>query len=197
MSVHNQSNLHASSASPGQILKRQQRRPVRPDQGRSEYNDGSTTVRGDLFEPNLHVAALIERGVLLAPLIVQWEYQVPAERSFGKWLKTKELLLSDVRFGIDVRTRNVRYCGTYIQSRSVSGGDMVHEEMSMTACTTLWGFKSTEAMDHMFDLCGGRVDRVSIVETDLRDFVLGLKTYIHDAGAQHFQQRVLTSAAVV
>jgi hypothetical protein len=189
-----------SMPSPGEILKQKARRSNKPETGTGIATDADDiTIASNPFRGNQMSQALIERRVMLAPLLVQWNYHVSAVKPFAKWLRTRELILSDARLAINDDTAGAHYFGTYIaqthhQTTSDAASDNVGQE---TACQTLWGFSNEGAMTHMFDLCRGKIERISIVETDLRDFVTGLKAHIRTAGVQHFSQSVFVSPAAM
>jgi hypothetical protein len=196
MPIPGQNDRTFSSPSPGQILKGQSNRQRLPASTGTARTAGTIEVGSNPFASDPYGAALIERGVLLAPLLVQWSYKVASARPFAKWLKTKELLMSDARLGIDDQTLGVHYFGTYIEQPAHT--ETEHDQAAGTVnCQTLWGFSDEDAMNHMFELCRGTVERVSIVESDLRDFVTGLKTYIQETGSSHFSQNVLLAPAAV
>lgn len=162
-----------------------------PSQSRS---GGTASIPANLFASDPHTNALVERGVRLAPLIVQWHYQVLAARPFAKWLKTKEIILADARLSINENTDGIHYFGTYITPAGDAVADRADGPPPLVACQTIWGFSNEAAMAHMFELCRGNVERVSIVEYDLRDFVAGLKAQIHNAGGS-FEQTVMIAPA--
>ncbi len=194
-----------ATPSPGHILKQKSARSQQ-GQGSPQRHVSppavavvSVDVPCNPFRPIGFADALIERGVMLAPLLVVWNYRIAAARSFAKWLKTQDIILSDARLSLNEDTVGAHYFGTYIaQQPPVNRGDGAGLSSSTpVAAQTLWGFSSEAAMLHMFDLCRGRIDRVSIVENDLRDFVLGLKAHINQAGQAHFSQTVLLAPVVL
>jgi len=196
MAVPNGNDRNFTSPSPGQILKQQVRRPRPSGSPEAHSGDGTLAVSRNPFDVDIHSAALMQRGVLLAPLLIQWRYKVTAARPFAKWLKTKELLLSDARLGINEQTAGVHYFGTYIVEPEQAGAEH-HQTLEAVDCQTVWGFAEEEAMEHMFDLCRGKVERVSIVENDLCDIVMGLKNFIRETGSSHFSQTVLVAPAAI
>lgn len=211
-----------SQPSPGAILKQQARDTaigVKGPQRRSgDATETDSYITGDPFAQSFFADALLERGVMLAPLIVQWEYRVPAAKPFAKWIRTKDILLSQARLDLNENTVGVRYFGTYISQTNTPAdgaasadntpdketgrgqvglsGEVGSGEIGVI-CKTLWGFANEASMNHMFDLCRGQIKRVSIVETDLKDFVHGLKGHIRQVGAEHFKQSAFVSSAVV
>jgi hypothetical protein len=187
-----------AAPSPGEILKKQAQHATA--RRSSAAADTGIDVACNPFQPNMHIEALTERGVLLAPLLVQWRYHVGAAKPFAKWLRTKDIILSKARLGINANTDGVHYFGTYIVQEDIlpdSDDGTASPPGPPVACQTLWGFTSEEAMVHMFDLCRGRIERVSIVETDLRDFIIGLKKHIREAGVEHFDQSVMVAPAAL
>ena len=71
-----------AAPSPGQILRQAPRAPASTGAD-AEHKAGGVELRRDPFRPDIHIAALMERGVLLAPLVVQWHYKVAAARPFA------------------------------------------------------------------------------------------------------------------
>lgn len=208
MSVRDPESHVFARPSPGEILRRQDRNiyphgtpahqapSIEINQNRHERIDTGVDIPAETFRSDFFVAALQERGVLLAPLIVQWHYKIGSARNFFKWLKTREFLISPARLGIHPITSNIRYFGTYLEQGVAADG--LHDETeTLVSGQTLWGFGSEESMTHLFQLCRGNVERLNIVETDLRDFVLGLKSQIGDVGLEHFSQRVLVTPATL
>lgn len=182
-----------SSPSPGQILSR-----LRPP---SVSESPAIEVSYDPFRPIGLAQALRERGVMLAPVLVVWHYKVVAAKPFARWLRTKDILLSGARLSLQPDTAETHYFGTYILQgtppMAANSDNLAASDSALVSVQTLWGFSSELAMTHMFDLCGGRVERVSIVENDLRDFVSGLREHINQAGKSHFSQSVLLASVVV
>lgn len=162
----------------------------------------------DPFRPDGYADALGERGVTLAPLLVRWRYRLPEVTAFAQWLKTHEIILADARLVLTPETAGVHYFGTYIVQPlgaarirpNEPAGDGVGAQSAVSAAIataeTQWGFSSQSALDRFYDLCSGRPVRLSIVEQDLRTFVSGLKSRIHEAGDAHFCQSVLLASAV-
>ena len=206
-------NEATSGLSPGQILKAQQRKKAnrmtprgvvggvagegRAGGGAEHARQGAVEVSGRTFRADDFVTALKDRGVLLAPIVVEWRYEIQSDTRFSKWIKTKDILLSGARLGVHAATAGVHYFGTYLEqsAEAVWASEDAHDPLHFA--TTIWGFSDEDSMHHMFRLCRGEIDRVSIVETDLRDFVLGLKAQIAEAGNGRFTQRVLVAAATV
>lgn len=160
------------------------------------------------FRPNCHADALAERGVMLAPLLVRWHYRLTEATSFAQWLKRHEIILADARLVLTPETAAVHYYGTYIaqpptgprvRDNERTGDAASADDLFASpgpAAETLWGFSSESALNHFYNLCSGRVARLSIVDEDLRTFVAGLKSHVHEAGDAHFRQTVLLAAAV-
>ncbi len=181
-----------SSPSPGQILSRS--RP--PSVGENPAID----VSSDPFRPIGLAQSLKERGVMLAPVLVVWHYKVMAAKPFARWLRTKDILLSGARLSLQPETAETHYLGTYILQGTpptATSDNLAASDRALVAVQTLWGFSSKLAMTHLFDLCRDRIERVSIVENDICDFVSGLRQYINQAGKSHFSQSVLLASVVV
>lgn len=204
MTKRQQSSRSFSTPSPGALLRSgaARRRFETMEKARREPERGDVEVGGDPFSPSPFVAALRERGVMLAPLLVQWNYKVRTALPYAKWLKSKEVLLSGARFMVNDETAGIHYFGTYVLQGAPEAGEANTKPGGAVpgdgvVCQTLWGFSDEAAMLHMFELCRGRVERVSIVESDLRDFVVGLKGFVNEAGASSFTQSVLVSPAAM
>ena len=147
------------------------------------------TIGFDPFKPNPHSEAMRERGLMMAPMLVVWHYRVASAKAFAKWVATKDIVLSSARLSILPETAPIHYFGTYVEP--------LESPHDPAGCRTIWGYSDSEAMTHMHDLCRGSVDRIAIVQNDLKDFVLGLKRHIRDGGTAHFRQQVLVSTCVV
>ena len=182
-----------SNPSPGQILSR----------ARQEAAAAGTAIDASRapFGPTLLGAALKERGVVLAPVLVVWHYRVVAANPFARWLRTKDIILSGARLGLRSETADTHYFGTYFLQpplpTAAVPGQRATSAIAPMMVQTFWGFSSEAAMEHMFDLCRGRIDRVSIVENDLYDFVSGLREHMDQAGQSHFSQAVLLAPATL
>jgi len=182
-----------STLSPGEILKRSPPRRLPQTPSVSDQRE-PLEIAGDPFRDDHQAAAWKERGIMLAPLLVTWHYKVTAARPFAKWLRTKEMLLSDARLRIQDATRGTHYFGTYVVDGRGTGNDGKDECLPASKpvdCQTLWGFSDQTSMEHMFELCRGNVERMAIVETDLRDFVMGLRSHIDYADRENFSQQVM------
>ena len=77
-----------STPSPGQILKQKSARSAPRHVSPPAAAAVSVDVPCNPFRPIGFAGALIERGVMLAPLLVVWNYRIAAARPFAKWLKT-------------------------------------------------------------------------------------------------------------
>ena len=141
----------------------------------------------DPFVWTPHLAALFDRQVMIAPLVVLWRYRVDEPERFCDWLATRDIVLNDRRIGQDAKLAGVRYCGTYISGSSI-GPDMAD-------CTTVWGYATREAMLAMHDLCANRFATRTIVQSDLFEFVIGLQGFLSHGDEDGFVQEVLVSAA--
>ena len=175
-----------STPSPGEILRRQSRK-AKPQRKAAGIPTG-TTVAANAFKGGQRLDATRERGVVLAPIVVKWTYRVGDPALFAKWLRTKEILLSDARFNVRGETTGVHYFGTYLDADTQAKPDM-----KGIASETTWGFSGREALDHFFALGKGEVDRLSIVETDLKDFLTGLRGFVRECDPASFHQSVLVS----
>jgi hypothetical protein len=188
ISMHRGQAQTFSTPSPGEILRRQalktEQRPEPGDDGRQQVQ-----IPLDAFEDGDRIRATRERGVALAPILVKWTYRVADAAPFTKWLRMKEILLSDARLDIAPETTGAHYFGTYLAAGAA-------DDSSGIACETLWGFSRREAMDHFFALGNGAVERTSIVETDLKDFLTGLKGFVRGCEPASFRQSVLVCAQV-
>jgi hypothetical protein len=173
-----------STPSPGEILRRQSRR-AKPNKARAATG---AKIAASAFNGGQRLVATRERGVVLAPIIVEWTYRVASPEAFSKWLRTKEILLSDARFGVCSETSGLHYFGTYLRAE-----DGTDPQAQGVASQTIWGFTGREAFDHFFALGKGDVTRLSIVETDLKDFLSGLRGFVREFDASSFRQSVLVS----
>ena len=199
MTKREHSTRSYSTLSPGQILKQ---KPTRSPLSGARAPTAAALSAVDLpcnpFRSVGFAQALMARGVMLAPLLVVWNYKVVAAKPFAQWLKTKDIILSDARLSFNEDTVGAHYFGTYVEQTPANRADGAEAlALSLVAAQTFWGFTSEAAMNHTFNLCRGRIDRVSIVENDLRDFVIGLKAHINQAGQAHFSQTVLLAPAVM
>jgi hypothetical protein len=139
-----------------------------------------TDLPYDPFTLDNHAQALLERGVMLAPLIVRWQYRIKRIDAFRAWLAMKEIVLAERRMSLDPRIGAVRYLGTY-QTVSAAG----------STWQTMWGYRTADAMSTMHELCTAPVPSTTIIQMELLDFVRGLKGFLAEAGSEHFQQDVL------
>ena len=132
-----------------------------------------------------HAEELLKRRVMVAPVLVEWQFRIANEAAFKSWLRTKEILLSEARIGGDSEIKGVRYGGTY----KVAGDDKT------AVFKTLWGYTSEASMAAMHRLCSDGSASATLIQLELIDFVKGLKTFIAQGGDQHFTQGVMVSAA--
>mgnify|MGYP001817246610 CR=1 FL=1 len=95
-----------STPSPGQVLSRS-RRESAGERSPVEFPDNPFRTGG-------LAQACQDRGVMLAPVLVVWHYRVVAAKPFARWLATKDIVLSDARFGLQRDTVGTHYFGTYI-----------------------------------------------------------------------------------
>ena len=161
MTKRKHSTRSYSTPSPGQILKQKSPRP--PLSGVCPPTAAALSpvdLPCNPFRPVGFAQALMERGVMLAPLLVEWNYQVVAAKPFAQWLKTKDIILSDARLSLNEETVGAHYSGTYIEQSPANSADGAEAPaLTPVAAQTLWGFTSEAAMIHLFDLCRGRIDR--------------------------------------
>ena len=132
-----------------------------------------------------HAEELLKKRVMMAPVLVEWQYHIANEPAFKGWLATKEILLSEQRLDGDGEIKGVRYGGTY--RVSTTSGTAIYK--------TVWGYTSEASMAAMHRLCSDSSASVNLVQLELINFVKGLKGFIAEAGDQHFSQTVLVSAA--
>lgn len=130
--------------------------------------------------------ALIDRQVLIAPLVVTWRYRVADHAAFRGWLDTKEILLSPARMRRDPLVAAIVYAGTYRVEANEPG--------PAAACRTVWGYATSEAMQAMQDLGSGAYEHTNLIQLELIDFLTGLKKFIAGGGGQ-FAQDVMIAAA--
>lgn len=133
------------------------------------------------FELDRHTAALVERGILPAPLMVIWRYRIQRPEAFRPWLDMKEIVLSKARMSSDQLVGGIRYLGTW---RIASDGDT-------GGWQTIWAYDSEDAMLAMHRLCSDPAPSTTIIQMELIDFVRGLRSFLAEAGAEHFSQDVL------
>jgi hypothetical protein len=132
-----------------------------------------------------HAEELLKRRVMISPVLVEWTYEIASDETFKGWLATKEILLSETRMGGDTEIKGVRYGGTY----RVTG------DGPTAVYKTIWGYTSEASMNAMHRLCSGDSASATLVQLELIDFVKGLKTFIAEAGDEHFGQTVMVSVA--
>ena len=147
-----------------------------------------TQLARDPFETSAHTAALCNANVILAPLVVVWDYKVPDARAFSGWLATKDILLKEARLSQDPQLCGVKYGGTYRVMRP--------DDADVARFRTHWGYANEEAMQAMHNLCSGDYGRATIAQVDLMEFVAGLKGFVSLAGNEHFEQNVLVASAI-
>jgi hypothetical protein len=160
--------------------------PRRFSEARTGSRHGPTSLPFDPFRLGPHGEALLERRVMLAPVLVEWRYRIADAAAFRGWLATKEILLSEARMSKNDRLAAVRYGGTYRVASDLAapGG----------AYRTLWGYASEAAMARMHELGSGAAASATLIELEMVDFVTGLKRFVAAAGDQHFAQEVLVAA---
>ncbi len=146
------------------------------------------------FAWDAHAHAMFQRQIMFAPLLVNWRYRVADAPRFKEWLALRDIVFSSRRLATDALLADVRYGGTYLLQ---PGGEADGADgAAATMCVTMWGFASEAARLAMEDLCSGEPRAKSIIQKDLVDFVVGLRTFMGAAGAKHFRAQTLLSAAV-
>lgn len=146
--------------------------------------NADTPLGFDPFALDNHGRALLDRGVIIAPVVVSWQYHIARPEAFQAWLGMKEIVLAPGRMSQDALLAGIRYAGTY----------RVASETSAAVYRTLWGYTDETAMRNMDRLCRDPAPSITIIQGELLDFVRGLKTLLGEAGAEHFVQEVLTAA---
>ena len=151
----------------------------------------ATELTTDPFRLTPYAAELIARHLMLAPVVVTWQYNVASHKRFIGWLGTREILMSEVRLGIDAELRDLRYCGTYrvAASAAADGRDLGG------TYRTMWGYKTEAAMLAVQRLATNPNGPTTIVQNDLIEFIATIKRFVAEAGDQHFSQDVLMGAA--
>lgn len=144
-----------------------------------------TSVPFNPYMLGAHAEELLKRRVMMAPVLVEWQFRVANEAAFKGWLRTKEILLSESRMGGDDEIKGVRYGGTY----------KVSSENGAAVYKAIWGYTNEVAMAAMHRLCSDDSASATLVQLELIDFVKGLKGFIAEGGDTHFSQSVLVSAA--
>jgi len=144
-----------------------------------------TALGFDPFTLDAHGAALIARGVVLAPLLVGWHYRIGRPAPFRDWLGMKEIVLAERRLSTDPLIGGVRYFGTYRVASDAAA-----------SYRTLWGYTSQDAMDAMHRLCADPAPSTTIIQMELVDFVRGLRTFMTEAGIEHFRQEVMVAGSI-
>lgn len=145
-----------------------------------------TAISFDPYALTPHARELLDRRVMLAPVVVVWRYRVANPAAFRDWIGMKEILLSQARMSKDTEVAGVRYGGTYRVADSAGGATF----------TTLWGYTSEAAMNAMHKLATDSATSATLVQLELIDFIKGLKAFVTEAGDAHFAQETLIAAAV-
>jgi hypothetical protein len=158
--------------------------PVKPV--RSE-----TVLPTDPFSLTPYARELVTRRVMLAPVLVTWQYNVASHKRFTGWLGTREILMCDVRLGADAELCHVRYCGTYRVGSGTSGDG---RDLGGTY-RTMWGYTTEAAMLTVQRLATNPNGPTTIIQNDLIEFIATVKRYVAEAGDQHFSQEVMMGAA--
>jgi hypothetical protein len=202
-STQSPSNLAASG--PGTTAKRANSAPKSTIHG--SPNLGSTTSTNpartatelpvDPFVMTPYAQVLVTRGVVLAPVVVTWQYKVASHKRFTGWLGTREILMCESRLGIDADLRDVRYGGTYrvggIDSPEQVGSDDGSDRGGMYR--TVWGYTTEAAMHTVQRLATDPTDPTTIVQRDLMEFISTIKRFVAEAGDVHFSQDVMLAGA--
>jgi hypothetical protein len=166
----------------------------------------ATTLATDPYDLTPYAQELVSRRVMLAPVLVIWQYNVASRKRFTGWLGTREILMSESRLGIDAVLRDVRYCGTYrvgvgptaTGAGSPDDGQHFGQDRSLDmggTYRTMWGYTTEAAMHHMQRLATNPNGPTTIVQNDFIEFIATIKRYVAEAGDNHFSQDVLIGAA--
>jgi hypothetical protein len=151
----------------------------------------ATDLPNDPFNLAPYARELVSRRVMLAPVLVTWQYNIASHKRFIGWLGTREILMSDVRLGADSVLRDVRYCGTYRVGAGLSDDG---RDLGGTY-RTMWGYTTEAAMHAVQRLATNPNGPTTIIQNDLIEFIATIKRYVAEAGDQHFSQEVLVGAA--
>ncbi len=151
----------------------------------------ATELPHDPFNMTPYARELVSRRVILAPVLVTWQYNIASHKRFTGWLGTREILMSDVRLGADTVLCDVRYCGTY---RVGAGLSEDGRDLGGTY-RTMWGYSTEAAMHAVQRLATNPNGPTTIIQNDLIEFITTIKRHVAEAGDQHFSQDVLIGAA--
>jgi hypothetical protein len=158
----------------------------------------ATELPVDPFAMTPYAQALVTRRVLLAPVVVTWQYKVASHKRFTGWLGTREILMCESRLGIDADLRDVRYGGTYRVSGvdSTDHGAMDNGGMDQGGMyRTVWGYTTEAAMHTLQRLASEPTEPTTIVQRDLMEFISTIKRFVAEAGDVHFSQDVMLAGA--
>ena len=156
----------------------------------------TTVLPTDPFRLTPYAQELVARRVMLAPVLVAWQYNVASHKRFTGWLGTREILMSDSRLGIDAELREIRYCGTYRVDVGPAGAGTLADGRDLGGTyRTLWGYTTEAGMLAVQRLATNPNGPTTIVQNDLIEFIATLKRFVAEAGGQHFSQDVLMGAA--
>jgi hypothetical protein len=151
----------------------------------------ATVLPLDPFQMSPYARELTARRVILAPVLVTWQYNVASHKRFTGWLGTREILMSDVRLGADADVRDVRYCGTY---RLGDGASADGRDLGGTY-RTMWGYTTEAAMHVVQRLATNPNGPTTIIQNDLIEFISTIKRFVAEAGDEHFSQEVMMAGA--
>jgi hypothetical protein len=185
------SNGSGSSGSRGAALKSSIHGFTAAPEAAATPVRAATLLAADPFHLTPYAQELVARRVMLAPVLVTWQYNVASHQRFAGWLGTREILMCDVRLGVDAELRDVRYCGTY---RTGSGAAEDGRDTGGTY-RTMWGYTTESAMHAVQRLATNPNGPTTIIQNDLIDFISTIKRFVAEAGDQHFSQDVLMGAA--
>ena len=149
-----------------------------------------------------HIDAMMHRGIVLAPLLLHWNYYVSDVERFCNWLGTRDIIFNRFRFKADKDLADVHYNGTYIISSKVAASysetqlDRHGASHTCTHCLTVWGIHSEAGLLFLNSLFSGNVARRSLLQNDLLQFIKELKTFVETSQCLHFSEDVFVSAAV-
>jgi hypothetical protein len=158
---------------------------------RAKTAHGATELASDPFSMTPYSQELFARRVMLAPVLVTWQYNVASHKRFTGWLGTREILMSDVRLGADPALRDIRYCGTYrVEAGNVGDG----RDLGGTY-RTMWGYTTEMAMHTVQRLATNPNGPTTIIQNDLIEFITTIKRFVAEGGDQHFAQEVWMGAS--
>src|SRR6056297_2528593 len=101
-----------AAPSPGEILRRA-KLAATPAEANQAVRDSDAVagrvITADPFRDDIHATVRRDRGIMLAPLRLTWRYRVLTARPFAKWVRTKDMLLTDARLALHDETAGIHY----------------------------------------------------------------------------------------